>query len=108
MNGTINSHNPASIRSSGKNINFHSHIYPSNIIYAKSEIIIPINAYIYSFEYSNLNYGQFQDGSSGYLFNASEFLFKGSVKTQIFNKISIGGSIGYTINKISSECFELK
>ena len=54
-------------------------------------------------EYSNLNYGKFKDAKSDYSFNSSEFLFKGSIKTQIMNKISIGGGLGYSINKISNQ-----
>jgi len=102
MDDIVNSYNPASITTDKKNINFHSHIYPQGIVYAKSELILPTTTSIYSFEYSNLNYGEFQDGNSKELFNSSEFLLKGSIKKTIFNKISIGTSIGYAISKIST------
>ena len=96
--------NPASISlEQNGNINLHSHLYPGKILYLNTEIIIPRNNYIYSFNYANLNYGDFKDGISKETFNSSEFLFRGSIKTHIFNKISIGGSLGYGINKISNE-----
>ena len=98
-----NSYNPASINTNKKNINIHSHFYPANIMYVKTEMILPINETIYSFEYANLNYGEFKDANTNYSFNSSEFLFKGSIKTQLFNRFSIGGSLGYGINKISNE-----
>ena len=103
MDDLSNSANPAAISFNNKNINFHSHIYPAGIIYAKSGITIPLGKYICSFEYANLNYGEFKDGNSDYSFNSSEFLFKNSIKTHILNKISIGGSLSYAINKISNQ-----
>ena len=103
INDITNSYNPASIHTNKKNINIHSHLYPADIMYVKTEIILPINNKIYSFEYSNLNYGEFKDANTNYSFNSSEFLFKGSIKTQLFNRFSIGGSLGYGINKISNE-----
>ena len=105
MDDLSNSYNPASITTDNKIFNLHSHIYPAGIVYTNSGITIPMNKYIYSFEYANLNYGEFKDGNSNYLFNSSEFLFKSSIKTYILNKISIGGSLSYAINKISSENF---
>ena len=61
------------------------YFYPADIIYMKTEMILPMNKKIYSFEYSNLNYGEFKDANTNYSFNSSEFLFKGSIKTHIFN-----------------------
>jgi len=103
LNNFVNSYNPASIKVTNKNFNIHSHIYPLGIFYTKSEVIIPKNKSIYSFEYSNLNYGKFKDANINYTFNCSEFLFKSSMKTEILDKFSLGASLGYTINKISTE-----
>ena len=103
MNHLVGSYSPSSINVEDKNINFHSHLYPAEILYLNTEAVLPINKYIFSFSYANLNYGEFKDAESNYLFNSSEFLFRGNIKTQIINKISIGSSIGYGINKISNE-----
>ena len=48
INDVTNSYNPASIHTNKKNINIHSHLYPANIMYVKTEIIFPINENIYS------------------------------------------------------------
>tara|TARA_Y100000814_G_scaffold289470_1_gene262490 strand:+ start:588 stop:1472 length:885 start_codon:yes stop_codon:yes gene_type:complete len=104
MDDVVNSHNPASINTLGKkNISFHSHLYPADILYLNTEAIIPFKNYIFSFNYVNLNYGEFKDGETNYLFNSSEFLFKSSIKTKIFDRISFGSSLAYGINKISNE-----
>jgi len=102
-NNASNSHNAASIKTDYRNINFQSHFYPANIIYIKSELVLPMESNIYSLEYSNLNYGKFKDAESNYSFNVSEFLLKGSIKTEILDKISIGGGLGYSVNKISNQ-----
>jgi len=103
MDHLMGAYSPASIQEKSKNINFHSHLYPAEILYLNTEAVIPFNKYTCSFSYANLNYGEFKDAELDYLFNSSEFLFQGSIKTNIFNKISIGVSLGYGINKISNE-----
>ena len=102
-NSLINSHNPASVKINNKNFNLQSHFYPADIVYIKSELVLPLANKVYSFEYSNLNYGEFLDAWSNYSFNSSEFLFKGSMKMEVLNKFSIGGGLSYGINKISNQ-----
>jgi len=103
MNHSSNSYNIGSLESETRSFNLHSHLYPSGILYFNTEAIIPLKKYIYAFSYSNLNYGEFKDSESNYQFNSSEFLFKGSIKKQVWNKFSIGGSIDYAISKIANQ-----
>ena len=103
MDHLVGTYSPASMQGKNKNINFHSHLYPGDILYLNTEAVIPFTKYICSFSYANLNYGEFKDAESGYLFNSSEFLFQSSIKTNIMDKISIGSSLGYGVIKISNE-----
>ena len=102
LSDLTSSYNSASINAKRKNINFHSHLYPASILYLNTEAVIPFQNHVYAFSYANLNYGNFKDGDSDYSFNSSEFLFKGSIKTTLFEKISFGTSVGYGVNKISN------
>ena len=104
MNNLVNSYDIGLFTAKENiNINLHSHLYPAGIFYLNTEIIIPFQKYSVLFSYANLNYGDFKDGELNYEFNSSEFLFKGVIKTQVFNKISIGTSFNYAINKISNQ-----
>jgi len=103
INDNMHSYNPASIKSDDMKIAINSHVYPKNILYTNSQLLIPKNNTIYSLQYANLNFGTFVDGSSKHHFNCSEFLFQGSIKQTVLNRFSIGSSIGYAINKISNE-----
>ena len=97
-------YNIASLDASDRiNINLHSHLYPANILYFNTEAVIPFKNFNCAFNYANLNYGEFKDSESNYSFNASEFLFRGSIKTQLVNTISFGASFNYAINKISNQ-----
>ena len=99
-----NIYNVASLEpGNGININLHSHLYPSNILYFNTEAVLPFENFNYSFNYANLNYGEFIDSKSNYSFNSSEFLFRGTLKTHFANLISIGCSFNYAINKISNQ-----
>ena len=84
-------HNVASLNTDNRlNINFNSHIYPVSILYFNTEARIPLQNFICSFNYANLNYGEFKDAESNYSFNSSEFLFKGTIKTELEKKVSLG------------------
>tara|TARA_B100001540_G_scaffold183273_1_gene161631 strand:- start:320 stop:1207 length:888 start_codon:yes stop_codon:yes gene_type:complete len=97
-------HNVASLNTDNRlNINFNSHIYPASILYFNTEARIPLQNFICSFNYANLNYGEFKDAESNYSFNSSEFLFKGMIKTELGKKVSFGASFNYAINKIADQ-----
>ena len=58
-------HNVASLNTDNRlNINFNSHIYPASILYFNTEARIPLQNFICSFNYANLNYGEFKDAES--------------------------------------------
>ena len=103
--GAINSEqislNPSTIISKYKNINFHSQLMPAGISLLSLHATYPKNGIIYFASISNLSFGTLKDGNTDKTFSASDLMINGGLKRKLYNKISVGTSISYTLSLIA-------
>ena len=94
--------NPASISTHKKGINFHTQLFPTGISLLSLHAIYPKDDIIYFASISNLNFGTFKDGISNETFSANDLMINGGLKGNLFQMISVGTSVSYSLNQIEN------
>ena len=94
--------NPASISTKKKKLNFHTQLLPTGISLLSLHAIYPKNEIIYFTSISNLNFGTLKDGITNDTFLANDLMINGGVKRGLFQIISVGASISYTLSLIEN------
>ena len=92
--------NPASINAAKQGLSIHTQLLPTGISLLSLHSIYPKNETTYFASISNLNFGTLRDGISNKKFYANDFMIMGGLKGHIFQMISIGASLSYTLSKI--------
>jgi hypothetical protein len=92
--------NPASISTSNQALNVHTQLLPAGISLLSVHSIYPKNELTYFASISNLNFGTLRDGISNETFSANDFMIMSGLKGHLFQMISIGASLSYTLSKI--------
>lgn len=94
--------NPSAINSSHKDINIHTQLLPAGISLLSLNATYPKNNIIYFVSISNLNFGKLKDGNTDKTFSASDLMINGGLKRNLYDKISVGASISYTLSLIAN------
>ena len=94
--------NPANIVAKKKSLNFHTQLLPTGISLLSLQAIYPKNEIIYFTSISNLNFGTLKDGITNDTFLANDLMIMGGIKGRLFQKLSVGTSISYTLSIIES------
>ena len=94
--------NPSAINSSHKDINIHTQLLPAGISLLSLNATYPKNNIIYFISISNLNFGKFKDGNTNKTFSASDLMINGGLKRNLYDRISVGASISYTLSLIAN------
>ena len=94
--------NPSAINSSHKDINIHTQLLPAGISLLSLNATYPKNNIIYFVSISNLNFGKLKDGNTNKTFSASDLMINGGLKRNLYDKISVGASISYTLSLIAN------
>ncbi len=94
--------NPASISTEKAGLNFHTQLLPTGISLLSLHAIYPKNEIIYFTSISNLNFGTLKDGKTDDTFSANDLMINGGVKGGLFQIISVGASISYTLSLIEN------
>ena len=94
--------NPASISTKKKGLNFHTQLLPTGISLLSLHAIYPKNEIIYFTSISNLNFGTLKDGITNDTFLANDLMIMGGIKGRLFQMLSVGTSISYTLSIIES------
>ena len=92
--------NPASITAVNHALSLHTQLLPTGISLLSLHSIYPKNETIYFASISNLNFGELRDGISNDTFSANDFMIMCGLKGHLFQALSIGGSLSYTLSKI--------
>ncbi|MBT5077280.1 MAG: hypothetical protein HOM61_00015 [Candidatus Marinimicrobia bacterium] len=92
--------NPASIVATEKGLNFHTQLLPTGISLLSLHMIYPKNEIIYFTSISNLNFGTLKDGITNEIFYANDLMINGGLKGNLFQIISGGASLSYTLSII--------
>jgi hypothetical protein len=94
--------NPSAINSSHKDINIHTQLLPAGISLLSLNATYPKNNIIYFVSISNLNFGKLKDGNTDKTFSASDLMINGGLKRNLYDRISVGASISYTLSLIAN------
>tara|TARA_B110001454_G_scaffold197429_1_gene200907 strand:+ start:61 stop:849 length:789 start_codon:yes stop_codon:yes gene_type:complete len=94
--------NPANIVAKIKSFNFHTQLLPTGISLLSLQAIYPKNEIIYFTSISNLNFGTLKDGITNDTFLANDLMIMGGIKGRLFQMLSVGTSISYTLSIIES------
>ncbi len=94
--------NPATITATQKGINFHTQLLPTGISLLSLHAIYPKNDIIYFASVSNLNFGTLKDGISNDSFSANDLMINGGLKGRLFQMISVGTSVSYSLSQIET------
>ena len=94
--------NPANIVAKKKSFNFHTQLLPTGISLLSLQAIYPKNEIIYFTSISNLNFGTLKDGITNDTFLANDLMIMGGIKGRLFQMLSMGTSISYTLSIIES------
>jgi len=94
--------NPANIVAKKKKFNFHTQLLPTGISLLSLQAIYPKNEIIYFTSISNLNFGTLKDGITNDTFLANDLMIMGGIKGHLFQMLSVGTSISYTLSIIES------
>jgi len=97
-----NSLNPSAINASHKDINIHTQLLPAGISLLSLNATYPKNNIIYFLSISNLNFGKLKDGNTNKTFSASDLMINGGLKRNLYDRISVGASISYTLSLIAN------
>jgi len=92
--------NPSTITAKRKYKNFHTQFLPAGISLLSYHTIYPKNGFIYFASISNLNFGTLRDGITNKAFYANDLMIRGGVKRSLFQMISVGTSVSYTLSLI--------
>lgn len=92
--------NPSTITADKKYKHYHTQLLPAGISLLSYHAIFPKNGFIYFSSITNLNFGALRDGITNKTFYANDLLIKGGVKKSLFQMISVGTSISYSLNLI--------
>mgnify|MGYP006092665489 CR=1 FL=1 len=94
--------NPASVFTEKKGVNFHTQLLPTGISLLSLHAIYSKNEIIYFTSISNLNFGTLKDGKTNETFSANDLMINGGVKGGLFQIVSVGASISYTLSLIEN------
>ncbi len=94
--------NPATIIVAKKGLNFNTQLLPTGISLLSLHAIYPKNEIIYFGSISNLNFGTFKDGITNETFSANDLMINGGFKRHLFQMISVGASLSYTLSIIKN------
>ena len=94
--------NPSAINSSHKDINIHTQLLPAGISLLSLNATYPKNNIIYFVSISNLNFGKLKDGNTDKTFSANDLMINGGLKRNLYDRISVGASISYTLSLIAN------
>ena len=92
--------NPATITAERKYKKIHTQLLPAGISLLSYHTIYPKNGFIYFSSISNLNFGTLRDGITNKAFYANDLMIKGGIKKSLFQMISVGTSVSYTLSLI--------
>ena len=92
--------NPSTITAEQKYKKIHTQLLPAGISLLSYHTIYPKNGFIYFSSISNLNFGTLRDGITNKTFYANDLMIKGGIKKSLFQMISVGTSVSYTLSLI--------
>jgi hypothetical protein len=94
--------NPSTITAEQKYKKIHTQLLPAGISLLSYHTIYPKNGFIYFSSISNLNFGTLRDGITNETFYANDLMIKGGIKKSLFQMISVGTSVSYTLSLIKN------
>lgn len=106
-NSTLLRNNPASLSSDSKGLSYTFIKFPADIHSQQIQVSANTSRGIGVLKIAVLDYGDIVDGDSGEITNADEVLLEGGFKTELWELISAGLSIGYCHSTISGYKSEL-
>jgi hypothetical protein len=92
--------NPSTITAERKYKNYHTQLLPAGISLLSYHAIYPEDGFIYFSSITNLNFGTLKDGITNKTFYANDLMIKGGVKKSLFQMISVGTSVSYSLSLI--------